>query len=805
MSGPAPGSGPARSMSVGNGPPSAGIPGHGAMGQQQAPPPPPAGGQSGPQSQQNLNQINYANNQYLQHANDRPQYANTRRNLHPLGRPSHYSNAYQPPLSPAAAAAAQGALSLPPGLARGGAEDFGRVLEYLSKKGYVKTEATLRKESSTQQQDAQGNPIVSRETEAGGVKYTKAFELLKKYTDDNLDVYKPELRKLLWPVFTYSYLDLIRDYFTKDAESFFSQFKSPFEREHEDDVKAFSVVKLPAHLNDSRIAKLYAENKYRVSLTSTAFYNLIQFLEGKIYEGGQTLIELVREHLTVVTAERTATAEKSIAAILASGSGDDELPAEDEGIPGHNPGHPLTSRHDPDADAARIRLALGPYPQEPELQEDVRAALQDEDAKNPPKPGQSTLVDEYDQRIKREPTEDVPSRDIIPLPPSLARDVSMEVQKIIEHRDRFKLEGRSGGVGPAVSVTMYTFHNTFDSVNCIDFSGDNYLVAAGMAESYIRVWSLDGSPLTSVNPENIQPSSSRRLVGHSGPVYAVAFSPSTVNPEPNGPSTHSQYLLSASADKTVRLWSLDMWTCLVAYRGHDNPIWDLQWGPHGHYFLTGSNDRTARLWSTDHIEPLRIYVGHDNDVDCVAFHPNNLYVFTGSCDRTVRMWHISGGNCLRLFTGHTGNVTAIACSPDGKTLASADDKGNILLWNLESGRRKKRMRGHGKGGIWSLSWSVESTVLVSAGADKTVRVWDVLQETSESVGKTGDGAGGTKADGSLVPTKGGAGGKKGAKEAGVSADQISAFPTKDSPVYEVHFTRMNLVVAGGAYLPPPKA
>ncbi|KAF2130116.1 WD40 repeat-like protein [Dothidotthia symphoricarpi CBS 119687] len=730
MSGP-PGPGPARAMSVGNnGPPSAGLPPHNTMAPQ---PVPPSASASGPQTQQNLNQI---------------------------------------------------------------------VLEYLSKKGYVRTEAMLRKESEPQ---ANGQSLVPHSTEVGGLKYTKAFELIRKYTEDNLDLYRPELRKLLWPMFVYSFLDLVREYFSKDAETFFATYQGLFERDHEEDIKTMRQVRLPTHIKESRIAKLYTENKYRVTLTTMPFYNLVQFLESKMFEGGQALLDIIREHLNIVTVDRTTTAEKSIAAILANEQGDDDLPAEDEGIPGHNPGHPLTTRHDPEADASRIRLALGLYPQDQDLQDDVRAALQDEDAKNAPRPGQQTLVEEYEQRIKREPTEDGPSRDTIPLPPSLARDVSMEVSKIQEYRDRYKMEDRTGGVGPAVSVTMYTFHNTFDSVNCIDFSGDHLLAAVGMAESYIRVWSMDGSPLTSSGPDqNIQPSASRRLVGHAGPVYAISFSPSTTNPDPTGPPTNSQYLLSCSEDKTIRLWSLETWTCLVAYRGHDNPIWDLQWGPYGHYFLTGSNDRTARLWSTDHIEPLRIYVGHDNDVDCVSFHPNNLYVFTGSCDRTVRMWHIAGGNCLRLFTGHTGNVTAIACSPDGKILASADDAGNIILWTLETGRRKKRMRGHGKGGIWSLSWSVESSVLVSAGADKTVRVWDVLQETSESSGKAADGST-AKTDGALA-TKGASGttvsgAKKAAKETGVSADQISAFPTKDSPVYKVQFTRMNLVLAGGAYLP----
>jgi transcription initiation factor TFIID subunit 5 len=344
------------------------------------------------------------------------------------------------------------------------------------------------------------------------------------------------------------------------------------------------------------------------------------------------------------------------------------------------------------------------------------------------------------------------------------------------------------------------------------------LVAAGFEESYIRVWSLDGQPIkpTHAGLEDVSPpSNSKRLFGHSGPVYAVAFPPSATrlqNAEEEIAPTNPRWLLSSSADKTIRLWSLDTWQCMVVYKGHDQPVWDLTWGPFGYYFVSGGHDKTARLWASDRIRQVRIFAGHDQDVDCVCFHPNSVYVFTGSSDRTVRMWAITTGNAVRMFTGHTGNITALACSRNGKLLASADDHGSILLWDLAPGRLLKRMRGHGKGGIWSLSWSVESTVLVSGGADGTVRVWDIAppaQEPSGSQGRVaGEGASGPKLDtnpaGSGTQTSasvGPGGGKKKGKENVVTPDQISAFPTKKSPVYKVKFTNMNLIVAGGAFLP----
>lgn len=613
---------------------------------------------------------------------------------------------------------------------------------------------------------------------------------------------------MLWPIFVYSYLALVADYYPDLAKTFFAENSQRFMRERAEDLRALEFLRHPDHLDENSTAKSYRGKKYRLTLTHAAFYSLIQFLEAKEKEGGSVINSILQNCLHIVTVDRVVGGgDRAFAAILAKRNGDDDIPDEDEGIPGHNPGSANTDRNAP---PVLTRLSLGALPMDAELSVDVREELEDEDSRDPPGPGQDSLLESFNQKIKREPSEEAPNRDNVPLPRPLARDVAMEVLKVKEYRDRLKIGSRNGGIGPGISVTMFTFHNTFDSVNCIDFSGDNALVAVGMAESHIRVWALDGNPLPSLLTDRAEGvpsvSSSRRLIGHSGPVYNVSFSPSVAADSTVTTSTNSRYLLSASADKSVRLWSLDTWSCLVVYKGHDHPVWDVCWGPFGHYFLTGGHDTTARLWSTDQIAPLRIFAGHDQDVDCVAFHPNNAYVFTGSSDKTVRMWDVNRGTAVRIFTGHTSSITAIACAPSGRALASADDSGAIMIWDLASGRRTKRMRGHAKGGIWSLSWSVESSLLVTGGADSTVRVWDVLLPT-DGAKAAGDGA--VKADGTAITSSTtvssamttAAGKNSKTKDALVTADQISAFPTKKSPVYRVRFTNMNLVVAGGAYMP----
>ena len=351
----------------------------------------------------------------------------------------------------------------------------------------------LRNESANQEAD--GRPFSARVDDDGGLKYSKPYgQFTKKFSKNTLAKLKrslvqriyrrnfgdlqglpsscdkrlhaltldqPDLRRLLWPVFIHCFLNLVSDFFSKDAKDFFNNFKGQFEDEHEDDLRSLQALSLPEHVTENPTSQLYRNHKYRVTVSQTAYMNLVQFLETKHKEAGTVITGIIGMHLNVVAVERNVENQFSLAKLLERARKVEDFPAEDEGIPGHNPGSANTDRN---AGATVLtKLKLGQVILDPEGRQDVLGDLEDEDKANPPASGQISLVETFEQRIKREESEELPGRsELPPRVPVLAKDVAMEVQRIKENRDRFQIPGRTGGTGPGVSVCMYTFHNTND-------------------------------------------------------------------------------------------------------------------------------------------------------------------------------------------------------------------------------------------------------------------------------------------------------------------------------------------------------
>ncbi|KAI1090771.1 WD40 repeat-like protein [Rostrohypoxylon terebratum] len=703
------------------------------------------------------------------------------------------------------------------------------VTDYLLKKGYRRTEEIFRQE--VKDIDENGKPRENGDSTASGRssagKYLAAFKHFDAWVQGGLEVYKFELNKFVWPLFIYSYIRLIKQGSSAHAEEFMKEFRGRFEKNHPDEIKNLATVTLPQHLDEDGLIKTYATNQYLIPISKSLSATLFSFLERDFDQGGNIILDLINQHIRVDAVDRGPIEPYSFEAIYrrARQQDLDEVDIQ-EGIPGMPTTQSgLMNRSLLDEKAA---LKLGPLPMEPELREDVVAELEEEDKLNPPQEGFPSLVDEFNalNPVKKE-SDDSPQRSDIPYPPSRARDVVMEMQKTRENRDRYKIDPRNGAQGAGVTIHMWTFHNHLGTISCMDFSSDQNFVAVGTMESYIRVWSVDGQALKSRLPTDTENTNNRKLYGHSGPVYSVAFSDAIANldrniyegegegdtegPDDGKPDTRPSLLLSCGFDGEIRMWSLDVWTCLCVFKGHHGPVYSLQWSPHGHYFVTGGWDKSVRLWSQDHISALRIMVGHDTAISEVAWHPNGMYVFSASdeIDKSIRMWSITSGDCLRIFNGHVEFISALKCSPNGKILASADIAGNIFLWDIEKGTRIKRCRGHGRGGIWSLDFCVESTVLASGGQDCTVRLWDVNMPSEGRIANQQDGenaitsaSGDGKQAGQSQSASGSAGtGKKKGKEVMITPDQISAFPTKKTSVKKVQFTRMNLALAGGVYQP----
>jgi transcription initiation factor TFIID subunit 5 len=272
-------------------------------------------------------------------------------------------------------------------------------------------------------------------------------------------VYRPELARLLWPIFVHSVLSLAKGFYIHEGPAFFEKHHKRFEREHAAELAELKSITTPEHM-DAQIAKIFLDNKYRLTITVMAFNVLLQFLEAKEKDGGSVIVTLIQQHLQLVPVDRAHSGhERSLAAMLARPGEEYDHPAEDEGIPGHNPGSANT---DPNAPRVLAKLALGPVALDPDTMEDIQSALQKEDAVKPPLAGQTSLSAEFAQMIKKEPNDDAPTRDQVGLPATMSRDIAMEIQKVREHRDRFKIDPRTSGIAPGVSVVMYTFHNTFD-------------------------------------------------------------------------------------------------------------------------------------------------------------------------------------------------------------------------------------------------------------------------------------------------------------------------------------------------------
>ena len=196
-----------------------------------------------------------------------------------------------------------------------------------------------------------------------------------------------------------------------------------------------------------------------------------------------------------------------------------------------------------------------------------------------------------------------------------------------------------------------------------------------------------------------------------------------------------RYLISASVDKTIRVWNVRTGRISRIIRGQigkgdEGKIYAAALSPDNEWLAVGGWMTGTRL-ETDAI---RLYhfptgrltsllKGHTNVIYSLAFSPNSRYLASGSGDFTVRIWNIKKQTQIHELSGHKDDIYALSWFPDNQSLVSGAYDNTLIIWDTKNGRQRKHLKGHDDK-VRSVIVSPDGKTIVSGSWDKTIRMWD---------------------------------------------------------------------------------
>ncbi|UQA56959.1 protein kinase domain-containing protein [Polyangium aurulentum] len=199
------------------------------------------------------------------------------------------------------------------------------------------------------------------------------------------------------------------------------------------------------------------------------------------------------------------------------------------------------------------------------------------------------------------------------------------------------------------------------------------------------------------------------VLAHPEDVFSAAWSPD------------GKRIVTASKDKTARVWSADGTGDPLVLRGHEESVTSAAWSPDGKRIATTSMDKTARVWSADGTGEALVLRGHEETVTSAAWSPDGKRIVTASFDNTARVWSADGTGEALVLRGHEQMVKSAAWSPDGKRIVTASKDNTARVWSADGTGEPLVLRGHQEA-VLAVAWSPDGKRIVTVSHDKTARV-----------------------------------------------------------------------------------
>lgn len=195
--------------------------------------------------------------------------------------------------------------------------------------------------------------------------------------------------------------------------------------------------------------------------------------------------------------------------------------------------------------------------------------------------------------------------------------------------------------------------------------------------------------------------------------------------------------LAVGGYRAVRLLDSNTGTVADTLSGPADQVLGLAWSPDGKHLaaaggISGVGGEVC-LWertATGQWAASRHLQEHSDSIQAIAWRTDHRQFATAALDRTVRLWDADTGKVLRTLTDHVDAVWGVAYSVDGRWFASASGDRTAKLYDAATGRKVASLA-HAEA-VTALAFSPKGDLLVTAAADRQVRVWPVREGPIEN-------------------------------------------------------------------------
>ncbi len=162
----------------------------------------------------------------------------------------------------------------------------------------------------------------------------------------------------------------------------------------------------------------------------------------------------------------------------------------------------------------------------------------------------------------------------------------------------------------------------------------------------------------------------------------------------------------------------------VIQKGHGEVVKSAQITADGNFLITASRDKTVKIWDAITGKEIRSLIGHDHTVNDFSIHENT--VATSSADGTVGVWNITSGELLWQSQKFRGFVTSVSFSPDGKFLAVGSYADAISIFNSVDYALHHKIKANSDRGVGygvSVNFTSDGEYLVVGEDDRTAKIY----------------------------------------------------------------------------------